>query len=147
VTFVAPATLLPLGAAHWPTKISYDLDVTLQNTQPDVVMMLRIQSERMSDGYFPHSREYARLWGLDDQRLRLLRPDSIVMHPGPMNRGREISSTVADDPRCTVREQVANGVSVRMAVLYILLAGSKKLSGEENTSGEKTALGEKEGAR
>ncbi len=126
VTFVAPATLVPLGTASWPVDVSYDLDATLALTQPDVVMMLRIQSERMNAAYFPTAREYARQWGLDDERLGRLRPDSIVMHPGPMNRGLEISAGAADSAQSTVLEQVANGVSIRMAVLYLLLSGERE---------------------
>jgi aspartate carbamoyltransferase catalytic subunit len=126
VTFVAPATLVPQGADTWPAEVSFDLDATLALTQPDVVMMLRIQSERMNAAYFPTAREYARQWGLDDERLARLRPDSIVMHPGPMNRGLEISAGAADSAQSTVLEQVANGVSIRMAVLYLLLSGERE---------------------
>ncbi|AXH35948.1 aspartate carbamoyltransferase catalytic subunit [Humibacter sp. BT305] len=126
VTFVAPATLIPLGAAGWPTAISHDLDATLA-TQPDVVMMLRIQAERMNAAYFPNAREYAREWGLHDERLLRLPEDTIVMHPGPMNRGLEISARAADSERSTVLEQVANGVSIRMAVLYLLLSGEREV--------------------
>jgi len=126
VTFVAPATLLPFGAETWPANIRYDLDAAIAEVSPDVVMMLRIQSERMNAAFFPNPREYARVWGLDDERLARLRPDSIVMHPGPMNRGLEISSRAADSVQSTVIEQVANGVSVRMAVLYLLLSGDRE---------------------
>jgi len=121
VTFVAPATLLPIGIENWPVAVLYDLDLALAD-QPDVVM-LRIQGERMHAAYFPSAREYSRIWGLDDERLALLAADSIVMHPGPMNRGLEISAGAADSPRSTVLEQVANGVSIRMAVLYLALSG------------------------
>ena len=100
----------------------YDLDIALA-AKPDVVMMLRIQGERMHAAFFPNAREYSRIWGLDDERLAVLAADSIVMHPGPMNRGLEISAAAADSPRSTVREQVANGVSIRMAVLYLTLSG------------------------
>jgi aspartate carbamoyltransferase catalytic subunit len=89
-----------------------------------VVMMLRVQRERMQTAYFPSVREYSRRYGLDATRLRQLPDDAIVMHPGPMNRGVEIAAEVADSPRSTVVEQVSNGVSVRMAVLYLLLGGS-----------------------
>ncbi|WP_378146525.1 aspartate carbamoyltransferase catalytic subunit [Cnuibacter sp. UC19_7] len=126
VTFVAPATLIPLGASGWPTTISHDLDATLA-TGPDVVMMLRIQAERMNAAYFPNAREYAREWGLHDERLLSLPEDTIVMHPGPMNRGLEISARAADSERSTVLEQVANGVSIRMAVLYLLLSGEREV--------------------
>jgi len=89
----------------------------------DVVMMLRVQRERMTDSYFPSEREYARRYGLDAPRMRRLPEHAIVMHPGPMNRGMEIAPEVADSARSTIVEQVANGVSVRMAVLYLLLGG------------------------
>jgi aspartate carbamoyltransferase catalytic subunit len=92
--------------------------------QADVVMMLRIQHERMSQAFFPTVREYSRRYGLDTDRMSLLPDHAIVMHPGPMNRGVEIAADVADSPRSTIVEQVANGVSVRMAVLYLLLGGS-----------------------
>lgn len=122
VTFVAPATLLPIGVENWPVSVLYDLDLALA-AGPDVVMMLRIQGERMHAAYFPNAREYSRIWGLDDARLALLAADTMVMHPGPMNRGLEISAGAADSPRSTVLEQVANGVSIRMAVLYLALSG------------------------
>ncbi len=126
VTFVAPATLIPFGAAAWPAEISYSLDDTLKAQQPDVVMLLRIQAERMNAAFFPNEREYSRWWGLDDARFARLRRDSIVMHPGPMNRGLEISSTAADSAQSTVLEQVTNGVSIRMASLYMLMAGERE---------------------
>ena len=125
VTFVAPPTLLPADTSGWPATFGFDLDAAI-NARPDVVMMLRIQAERMSASFFPNPREYARRWGLDDERFARLGPDSIVMHPGPMNRGLEISSAAADSARSTVREQVANGVSVRMAALYLLLSGDRE---------------------
>ena len=121
VSVIAPATLLPSGVETWPVKVGYDLDVAVDDN-PDVVMMLRIQAERMNAAFFPNSREYSREWGLDDERLQRLRPDTMVMHPGPMVRGLEISAAAADSTRSTVLEQVANGVSIRMAVLYLLLA-------------------------
>ena len=123
VTLVAPPTLLPVGVEAWPAAVSYDLDASLPKA--DVVMMLRVQRERMGQAYFPSAREYSRRYGLDRTRMALLPDDAIVMHPGPMNRGMEIAAEVADDPRrSTIVEQVANGVSVRMAVLYLLLGGS-----------------------
>ncbi|MFZ4895113.1 aspartate carbamoyltransferase catalytic subunit [Plantibacter sp. Mn2098] len=125
VTLVAPPTLLPVDTRHWPATIRYDLDDAIAE-DPDVLMMLRIQSERMHAAFFPNSREYSRRWGLDDERMGRLGPTSIVMHPGPMNRGLEISSGAADSPQSTVREQVANGVSVRMAALYLLLSGDRE---------------------
>lgn len=121
VTLVAPPTLLPVGTESWPVKVSYDLDAALPNS--DVVMMLRVQRERMNASFFPTEREYSRRYGLDVARVGVLGPDAIVMHPGPMNRGMEIASEVADSTRSTIVEQVANGVSVRMAVLYLLLGG------------------------
>ena len=121
VTLVAPPTLLPVGVETWPVKISYNLDDVIGEV--DVVMMLRVQHERMDDLFFPNAREYSRYFGLNSERLRAMSPDSIVMHPGPMNRGLEISAEVADSARSVIVEQVANGVSVRMAILYLLLAG------------------------
>lgn len=124
VTLVAPPTLLPVGVETWPVDISYDFDEVISHV--DVVMMLRIQLERMSDLFFPNAREYSRYFGLTLDRLRRLNPNAIVMHPGPMNRGLEITADVADSARSVIVEQVTNGVSVRMAILYILLAGSQE---------------------
>jgi aspartate carbamoyltransferase catalytic subunit len=124
VTLVGPPTLIPvnIAAALSPAvKVSYDLDSVLPDM--DVVMMLRVQTERMQDSYFPSAREYSRRYGLDGARMRKLPGHAIVMHPGPMNRGMEITPEVADSPRSTIVEQVANGVSARMAVLYLLLGG------------------------
>ncbi|MGX5680394.1 aspartate carbamoyltransferase catalytic subunit [Schumannella luteola] len=123
VSLVAPATLLPVSTAAWPVTVGYDLDAAIA-AAPDVVMMLRIQAERMNAAFFPSAREYSREWGLDDERVARLPADTMVMHPGPMNRGLEISAGAADSARSTVLEQVANGVSIRMAVLYHLLSGS-----------------------
>jgi aspartate carbamoyltransferase catalytic subunit len=123
VTLVAPPTLLPVGVTAWPAEVSYDLDASLPSA--DVVMMLRVQSERMTDSFFPSVREYARRYGLDADRVRTMPAHAIVMHPGPMNRGMEIAPEVADSSRSTIVEQVANGVSVRMAVMYLLLGGQK----------------------
>jgi aspartate carbamoyltransferase catalytic subunit len=122
VTLVAPPTLLPVGVESWPAEVSYDLDAVLPKS--DVVMMLRVQAERMNDAFFPTEREYSRRYGLDADRMAMLPDHALVMHPGPMVRGMEIASEVADSVRSTVVEQVANGVSVRMAVLYLLLGGS-----------------------
>lgn len=124
VTLVSPPTLVPQNVSQWPVRVLYDLDEALADG-PDAVMMLRIQLERMNAAYFPSEREYSRHWGLDAVRAATLPRDSIVMHPGPMNRGLEISAEAADSPRSTVLEQVTNGVSVRMAVLYLLLAGER----------------------
>ena len=122
VTVVAPPTLLPLAVEGWPCAVSCDLDAVLPKT--DVIMMLRVQQERMNAAYFPSVREYSRRYGLDVARMGALPEHAIVMHPGPMNRGVEIAAEVADSPRSTIVEQVANGVSVRMAVLYLLLGGA-----------------------
>jgi aspartate carbamoyltransferase catalytic subunit len=123
VLLVAPPTLLPVAVDTWPCSIDYDLDAALPKS--DVVMMLRVQQERMNAAYFPSVREYSRRYGLDSARMAQLPERAIVMHPGPMNRGVEIAAGVADSPRSTVVEQVANGVSVRMAVLYLLLGGAE----------------------
>ena len=125
VSLVAPATLLPLGVDSWPVTVGYDLDAAIAD-KPKVIMMLRIQSERMNAAFFPTAREYSRQWGFDDERLARLPGDSLVMHPGPMNRGLEISSGAADSARSTIIEQVANGVSIRMAVLFLLLSGERE---------------------
>ena len=123
VLLVAPPTLLPIAVETWPCSIDYDLDAALPKS--DVVMMLRIQQERMNAAFFPSVREYSRRYGLDSARMAQLPERAIVMHPGPMNRGVEIAAGVADSPRSTVEEQVTNGVSVRMAVLYLLLGGAE----------------------
>jgi len=133
VTLVAPPTLLPVGVGAWPVTTGYDLDAVLPDA--DVVMMLRVQRERFAaigappgaaaEAFVPSSREYARRYGLDAARVSRLPGHAIVMHPGPMNRGMEIAPEVADSARSTIVEQVANGVSVRMAVLYLLLGGKR----------------------
>jgi aspartate carbamoyltransferase catalytic subunit len=126
ITLVGPPTLLPVGVDAWPCTVMYNLDDALAE-RPDAVMMLRLQAERMNAAFFPSTREYSRRWGFDDARLAALDTlgldDTVVMHPGPMNRGLEISSAAADSPRSTVLAQVRNGVSVRMAALYLLLSG------------------------
>ena len=118
---VAPPTLLPAGVDTWPVEISGDLDAELPTA--DAVMMLRVQAERMNGGFFPTTREYSVRFGLNERRLALLPDDAVVLHPGPMLRGMEIGYSVADSPRATILEQVRNGVHVRMAVLFRLLAG------------------------
>jgi aspartate carbamoyltransferase catalytic subunit len=125
VHFVAPPTLLPANPKNLNAQLHYSLDEAIASEDLDVVMMLRIQSERMNASYFPSEREYARIWGFNAQRLARLKPSAIVMHPGPMNRGLEIDAISADSKQSTVLEQVTNGVSVRMAVLYALLAGER----------------------
>jgi aspartate carbamoyltransferase catalytic subunit len=124
VTLVAPPTLVPYAVASWPCRVSYDLDAELGKS--DVVMMLRVQHERMTDAYFPSIREYRRRYGLDASRMALMPDHAIVMHPGPMNRGVEIAAEVADSPRSTIVAQVGNGVTVRMAVLYLMLGGAEE---------------------
>ncbi|GAA3046919.1 aspartate carbamoyltransferase catalytic subunit [Gordonia defluvii] len=122
VVLVAPPTLLPAGVDTWPVTIAHDLDAELPAA--DAVMMLRVQAERMNGGFFPSPREYSVRYGLNDDRLRLLGDDAVVLHPGPMLRGMEIGYSVADAPQATVLEQVRNGVHVRMAVLLRLLVGN-----------------------
>jgi aspartate carbamoyltransferase catalytic subunit len=129
VTLVAPPTLLPLGIDGWPCAHSYELDSVLPKC--DAVMMLRVQRERMNQAFFPTEREYSRRYGLHATRMAMLPEHAVVMHPGPMNRGLEISAEVADSVRSTITEQVANGVSVRMAVLYLLLGGAESAIGND----------------
>ena len=121
VVLVAPPTLLPVGVESWPATISYDFEAVIPNV--DAIMMLRVQQERMSDLFFPNSREYSRYFGLNSERMSVMAKHAIVMHPGPMNRGLEIAADVADSARSVIVEQVTNGVNVRMAILYVLLAG------------------------
>lgn len=125
VTIVAPATLMPTLAADLASQ-SLDLDVTLAK-QLDVVMMLRVQQERMKEAFFPNEREYTRNWGLTAERFAKLSKNTVIMHPGPMNRGLEICSEAADSEQSAIVQQVANGISVRMAVLYHLIAGEKNV--------------------
>lgn len=125
---VAPPTLLPHAVGTWPVLVEFDLDYALASHKPDVIMMLRIQQERMQDAFFPNEREYSNMWGLTQERFLSLASHTMVMHPGPMNRGLEISSMAADSPQSTVLEQVANGVSIRMATLYIVLTGQREVS-------------------
>jgi aspartate carbamoyltransferase catalytic subunit len=137
VTLVAPPTLLPIGVGTWPCEVSYDLDAVLAKS--DAVMMLRVQRERMNAAFFPTEREYARRYGLDGPRMAALPEHAIVMHPGPMNRGMEITAEVADSPRCTAVEQVANGVTIRMSVLYLLLGGAEPAIATARTEENNTA--------
>ena len=125
VVLVAPPTLLPIGVQSWPAEVSYDFDSVIGEV--DAVIMLRMQIERMTEMYLPNAREYSRFFGLDKDRLATMRANAIVMHPGPMNRGLEISAESADSARSVIVEQVRNGVSVRMAILYLLLAGTQEL--------------------
>jgi aspartate carbamoyltransferase catalytic subunit len=119
LTLVAPPTLVPDRLEGWPVTVTHDLDDVLPDV--DVVYMLRIQRERIEDALFPTIREYATRWGLSAARAARLKPDTLVMHPGPMNRGVEIAGEVADSTRSLITEQVTNGVAVRMAVLWSLL--------------------------
>jgi aspartate carbamoyltransferase catalytic subunit len=123
VTLVAPPTLVPVGVQAWPCDISFDLDDAL--AQADAVMMLRVQSERMNAAYFPSAHEYSRRYGLDAARAARMPAHAVVLHPGPMNRGMEITADVADGPRSLIVDQVSNGVSVRMAVLYHVLSSQE----------------------
>jgi aspartate carbamoyltransferase catalytic subunit len=125
VTLVAPPTLIPFAWESWGVNVSYNLDAVLPTI--DAVIMLRIQKERMHDLYFPSSREYSSLFGINADRAQLMKPHALVMHPGPMNRGLEITSEVADSSASVVVEQVANGVSVRMAILYLFIAGNQEV--------------------
>lgn len=128
VILVAPPTLLPIGVESWPVEISFSLDEILPDV--DAVMMLRVQRERMSDLFFSNEREYSRLFGLNAERLKTMKSSAIILHPGPMNRGLEISADVADSSRSVVVEQVSNGVNIRMAILYLLLGAANSESGE-----------------
>lgn len=121
VVLVAPPTLMPTGVEHWPVRTSFDMDSEIIDA--DVVMMLRVQQERMLGGFFPSHREYATMYGLSKDRLAKLPEHTIVMHPGPMLRGMEINYAVADAPQTAILQQATNGVHVRMAVLFSLLVG------------------------
>ncbi|MET1072549.1 MAG: aspartate carbamoyltransferase catalytic subunit [Umezawaea sp.] len=126
VVLVAPPTLLPVGVTNWPVTVSHDLDAELPSL--DAVMLLRVQAERMHGGFFPSAREYSIAYGLNENRLGLMPEHAIVLHPGPMLRGMEIASAVADSPRAAITDQVRNGVHLRMAVLYHLLAHEEEAS-------------------
>ena len=124
VVLVAPPTLLPVGASGWPVTISHDLDAELPVA--DAVLMLRVQAERMTGGFFPSAREYSVLYGLSERRQAMLPGHAVVLHPGPMLRGMEISFSVAESSQSAVLQQVSNGVHVRMAVLFHLLVGAQE---------------------
>jgi aspartate carbamoyltransferase catalytic subunit len=125
VTLVAPPTLLPPSLAGWPVDVSHELDDVLRKV--DVVYLLRMQRERMTEALLPSLREYTALYGLTPRRAQLLADDALIMHPGPMNRGVEIAAEVAELPRSVITRQVANGVAVRMAVLFLLLGSGAEL--------------------
>ncbi len=124
VTLVAPPTLMPASLDGWPVAVSTDLDAVLPKA--DVVYLLRMQAERQTEALLPSLREYTARYGLTRDRARLLSDEALVMHPGPMNRGVEIAADVADLPRSTITRQVANGVAVRMAVLFLLLGAEPR---------------------
>jgi aspartate carbamoyltransferase catalytic subunit len=126
VVLVAPPTLLPAHVDRWQVTVSHTLDAELPSV--DAVMLLRVQAERMHGGFFPSAREYSIAYGLSEARLGLLPEHAVVLHPGPMLRGMEIASSVADSPRAAITQQVANGVHVRMAVLYHLLAHEEEVA-------------------
>ena len=126
VVLVAPPTLLPVGVQNWPVTVSHELDAELPSL--DAVMLLRVQAERMHGGFFPSAREYSIAYGLNENRLGLMPEHAVVLHPGPMLRGMEIASAVADSPRAAITDQVRNGVHLRMAVLYHLLAHEEETS-------------------
>jgi aspartate carbamoyltransferase catalytic subunit len=134
VTLVAPPTLLPPMVETYPVKVSHDIDDVLPSA--DAVYLLRMQRERMTEALLPSLREYTATYGLTRRRATLLRDDAIVMHPGPMNRGVEIDGDIADFDRSVIIDQVRNGVSVRMAVLFLLLGSGSDLLPEPSTTTE-----------
>jgi aspartate carbamoyltransferase catalytic subunit len=129
VTLVGPPTLLPPETDAWGASTSYDLDAVIEDV--DICYLLRVQQERQSEQLFPSLREYASRWGLDRRRLAKMKPDAIVMHPGPMNRGVEIGADVSESPRAIILDQVANGLAVRMSLLYLMLGGRIEDEDEE----------------
>jgi aspartate carbamoyltransferase catalytic subunit len=124
VTAVGPPTLMPATLASWGVEVTHDLDSVLPKL--DVVYLLRVQNERLNEQLFPDLREYANFWGVDRRRVDLLKPEALIMHPGPINRGVEISSEMADGPRSIITEQVTNGIAVRAALLYLMLGPSRE---------------------
>jgi aspartate carbamoyltransferase catalytic subunit len=124
VTLVGPPTLIPPEAPAWGAEVSHELDPVLPKL--DVCYMLRVQRERQRQQYFPSVREYSRLYGLDRRRVAALPEGALIMHPGPMNRGVEIASEVADLPRSLITDQVTNGIAVRMALLYLMLGAERE---------------------
>lgn len=140
VVVVAPPTLLPAGVNDWPVTVSHDFDAELPAA--DAVLMLRVQAERMTGGFFPSTREYSVRYGLSEKRRAMLPDHAVVLHPGPMLRGMEISSSVADSSQSAVLQQVSNGVHVRMAVLFHLLVGSESAGSatDSGSAGEEAVL-------
>ncbi len=129
VTLVAPPTLLPASLDGWPVEVSHDLDAELPKI--DAVYLLRMQQERQTEALLPSLREYTACYGLTARRAALLSDDAVILHPGPMNRGVEIAAEVAEHPGSIISRQVANGVAVRMAVLFLLLAAEGGEAGDE----------------
>ncbi|CAN5590655.1 aspartate carbamoyltransferase catalytic subunit [soil metagenome] len=127
ITLVGPPTLMPAEVQSWPVTVTHDLDAVLENL--DVCYLLRVQNERMAEQFFPSVREYARVWGMDIDRLNRMPDHALVMHPGPMNRGVEISADVADAERAVIVDQVTNVVAVRMSCLYLMLGGEQAQAG------------------
>jgi aspartate carbamoyltransferase catalytic subunit len=123
VVLVGPPTLIPPQAKSWGVDITYDLDSVLDDL--DVCYLLRVQQERQSEQLFPSLREYAALWGLNARRAARMKPEALVMHPGPMNRGVEIAADVSELPSSIILDQVANGLAVRMSLLYLMLGGAE----------------------
>ena len=126
VTLVGPHTLVPRSASAWGATIVHDLDEVIGDV--DVCYLLRVQKERQSEQLFPSDREYAACWGLDSKRLHRMKPEALVMHPGPMNRGVEISAEASESERAIILDQVANGLAVRMSLLYLMLGGRDEWS-------------------
>jgi aspartate carbamoyltransferase catalytic subunit len=134
VVLVGPPTLIPPQAKDWGAEIVHDLDSIIDDV--DVCYLLRVQQERQSEQLFPNVREYAALWGLDSRRVARMKRDALIMHPGPMNRGVEIAADVSELPRSIILDQVANGLAVRMSLLYLMLGGTGDGGGEPNGNGE-----------
>ena len=126
VFLVGPPTLIPPQATDWGARICYDLDEVIGEI--DVCYLLRVQKERQSEQLFPSTREYAALWGVDARRVARMHPDALIMHPGPMNRGVEISADVSESDRSIILDQVTNGLAVRMSLLYLMLGGRSEES-------------------
>jgi aspartate carbamoyltransferase catalytic subunit len=144
VTLVAPPTLLPPSLDGWPVVVGGDLDTELPKS--DIVYLLRMQRERMTEALVPSLREYTAGYGLTRRRAELLGPDAVIMHPGPMNRGVEIAGDVAELPNAIVVDQVRNGVAVRMAVLFLLLGSGSDLVASEERATTMTETDERGGA-